>query len=52
MVLECLEWTRLELDEETTRTLQRALIRQGVRFRLDTRVAAAHDGERGVELDL
>ncbi|TEN83232.1 dihydrolipoyl dehydrogenase [Pseudomonas aeruginosa] len=51
-VLEYLERICPGLDGETARTLQRALTRQGMRFRLGTRVVAARSGEQGVELDL
>ncbi len=38
------------MDEETAKTLQRSLTRQGITFRLATKVAAATAGDKGVEL--
>jgi len=38
------------MDEETAKTFQRALAKQGLAFRLATKVTAAKAGDKGVEL--
>jgi dihydrolipoamide dehydrogenase len=49
-VIEFLDRITPGMDEETAKTFQRALAKQGVAFRLGTKVTAAKAGDKGVEL--
>ncbi len=49
-VVEFLDRITPGMDEETAKTFQRALTKQGMAFRLGTKVTAAKAGDKGVEL--
>jgi dihydrolipoamide dehydrogenase len=49
-VIEFLDRITPGMDEETAKTFQRALAKQGIAFRLGTKVTAAKAGDKGVEL--
>jgi dihydrolipoamide dehydrogenase len=49
-VIEFLDRITPGMDEETAKTFQRALAKQGMVFRLGTKVTAAKAGDKGVEL--
>jgi dihydrolipoamide dehydrogenase len=49
-VVEFLDRITPGMDEETAKTFQRALTKQGIAFRLATKVTGAKAGDKGVEL--
>jgi dihydrolipoamide dehydrogenase len=49
-VIEFLDRITPGMDEETAKTFQRALAKQGMTFKLGTKVTAAKAGDKGVEL--
>jgi dihydrolipoamide dehydrogenase len=51
-VIEFLDRITPGMDEETAKTFQRALAKQGMAFKLGTKVTAAKAGDKGVELTL
>jgi dihydrolipoamide dehydrogenase len=51
-VIEFLDRITPGMDEETAKTFQRALAKQGIAFKLGTKVTGAKAGDKGVELTM